>query len=78
VLPTVTITSDHKLQLNKVDVNINDLPAQIERRFKGQKKVYVAADKSVSWDVVAQVLAELKAAQFEILAVTKPLESRGR
>ena len=78
VLPTVTITSDHKLQLNKIDVNINDLPAQIEQRFKGQKKVYVAADKSVRWDVVANVLSELKGAQFEILAVTKPLESKGR
>jgi biopolymer transport protein ExbD len=77
-LPMVTISSDQKLQLNKVNVNINDLSAQIERRFKGQKKVYVAADKSVRWDTVAQVMAELKIAQFEILAVTKPLELKGR
>jgi biopolymer transport protein ExbD len=77
-LPMVTISSDQKLQLNKINVNINDLSAQIERRFKGQKKVYVAADKSVRWDTVAQVMAELKIAQFEILAVTKPLELKGR
>jgi biopolymer transport protein ExbD len=77
-LPMVTISSDQKLQLNKINVNINDLSAQIDRRFKGQKKVYVAADKSVRWDTVAQVMAELKLAQFEILAVTKPLELKGR
>jgi biopolymer transport protein ExbD len=77
-LPMVTISSDQKLQLNKINVNINDLSAQIERRFKGQKKVYVAADKSVRWDTVAQVMAELKLAQFEILVVTKPLELKGR
>jgi biopolymer transport protein ExbD len=77
-LPMVTISSDQKLQLNKINVNINDLSAQIERRFKGQKKVYVAADKSVRWDTVAQVMAELKIAQFEILAVTKPLELKGK
>ena len=78
VLPQVTITRDEMLHLNDKPVNIHDLPAQITRRFKGQKKVYVAADKAVRWDVVAQVLAELKAAQFEILAVTKPLESKGQ
>ncbi len=78
VLPVVTITRDQTLHLNEKAVNIHDLPAQLARRFKGQKKVYVAADKSVRWDTVAQVLAELKAAQFEILAVTKPLESKGQ
>ena len=74
VLPNVTITSDGTLHLNGKPININDLTTQLARRFKDQKKVYVAADKSVRWDVVAQVLAELKDGKFEILAVTKPLE----
>ena len=78
VLPTVTISSDSKLQLNKVDVNINKLATEIARRFKDQKKVYIAADASVRWNVVANVTAELGAAKYEILYVTKPLEAKGR
>jgi biopolymer transport protein ExbD len=78
VLPVVTITDDQKLHLNKNIVNIHDLPAQLEKRFKGQKIVYVAADKSVRWDVLAQVLAELSRAQIVPRMVTKPLDGKGQ
>jgi biopolymer transport protein ExbD len=78
VLPVVTITDNQILRLNKVNVNINDLPAQLEKRFKGQKIVYVACDKSVRWDVLAQVLAELSRAQIVPRMVTKPLDGKGR
>jgi biopolymer transport protein ExbD len=74
-LPVVTITKDQTLQLNKRPVNINDLAAQLDKRFKGKKDVYVAADKSVRWDTVAQVLAELKVAQISPKMVTKPLDA---
>ena len=76
VLPVVTITRDQTLHLNEKAVNIHELPAQLEKRFRGQKIVYVAADKSVRWDVVAQVLAELSAAQIVPRMVTKPLEGK--
>jgi biopolymer transport protein ExbD len=76
VYPTVTIGSDLTLHLNEMKVNINDLPAQIEKRFKGQKIVYVAADKSVRWDIVANVMAALRG--FQIKAVLKPLDGKGR
>jgi biopolymer transport protein ExbD len=62
----------------KITDQTNDLTAQLARQFKDQKKVYVAADKSVRWNMVAQVMAELKAGQFEIVVVTKPLESKGK
>lgn len=78
VLPVVTITRDQTLHLNEKAVNIHDLPAQLAQRFKGQKIVYVAADKTVRWDILAQVLAELSAAQITPRMVTKPLESRGQ
>ena len=74
VLPVITITKDQTLQLNKKPVNIHDLPAQLDKRFKDQKTVYVAADKSVRWDTLAQVLAELGAAKVTPKMVTKPLE----
>ncbi|HVO99113.1 MAG TPA: biopolymer transporter ExbD [Bryobacteraceae bacterium] len=78
ILPVVTITRDQTLHLNEKVVNIHDLPAQLAQRFKGQTIVYVAADSSIRWDVLAQVLAELSAAQITPRMVTKPLESKGR
>jgi biopolymer transport protein ExbD len=78
VLPVVTIQKDQTLHLNEKPVNINDLAAQLKRRFKDQKVVYVAADSSIRWDLLAQVFAELSAAKFTVRAVTKPIESRGK
>ena len=78
VLPVVTIQKDQTLHLNEKPVNINDLAAQLTRRFKDQKVVYVAADSSIRWDLLAQVFAELSAAKFTVRAVTKPIESRGK
>jgi biopolymer transport protein ExbD len=73
VLPVVTIKRDQTLFLNDKSVNINDLAAQLKRRFKDQKTVYVAADQSIRWELLAGVLAELSAAKFEVRMVTKPL-----
>jgi biopolymer transport protein ExbD len=78
VLPVLTIDRGQKLQLNGKTVNINDLPAQLARRFKGQKSVYVVADGSIRWDIMAQVLVSLNAAQITPRMVTKPVESRGQ
>jgi biopolymer transport protein ExbD/biopolymer transport protein TolR len=78
VLPVVTITKDQTLHLNEKPVNIHDLPTQLAQRFNGQKVVYVAADSSIRWDMLATVFAELSAAQFQVRAVTKPLEGKGQ
>jgi biopolymer transport protein ExbD len=75
VLPTVTITSDHTLHLNDKKINIHDLQAQLEQQFKGQTTVYLAADASIRWDLLAQVMAELSSGKYQIRCVTKPLES---
>jgi len=48
-LPIVILQRNQTLLLNQKTVNINDLSAQLERRFKGQKTVYVAADSSIRW-----------------------------
>jgi biopolymer transport protein ExbD len=75
VLPKVTITSDHTLHLNEKKVNIHDLQARLEQQFKGQKTVYLAADSSIRWELLATVMAELSAGKYQIRMVTKPLES---
>ena len=77
-LPVVTITKDQTLHLNKEKVNIHDLPAQLALRFKDKKVVFVAADKSIRWDILAQVLAELSDAKITPKMVTKPLDERGQ
>jgi biopolymer transport protein ExbD len=64
VLPVVTIDRSQKLQLNGKTVNLTDLPAQLARRFKGQKSVYVVADGSIRWDIMAQVLVALNDAHM--------------
>jgi biopolymer transport protein ExbD/biopolymer transport protein TolR len=78
VLPVVTIDRNQSLYLNERKVNINDIPAQLASRFKGQKTVYLAADGTIRWEMLAQVMAELKTAQVDIRMVTKPLEGGAR
>ena len=78
VLPVLTIDRGQKLDLNGKPVKLHELPAQLARQFKGQKSVYVVADGSIRWDIMAQVLVELNAAQIAPRMVTKPIESRGR
>ncbi len=75
-LPVVSITRDAKIYLNERPVNINQLPAEIARRFKGAKAVYVSADRRVVFDPVAQVLAELGEAKFDVNIVAKPIETQ--
>jgi len=71
-LPVVNITKDGTLYLNETEVNINDLPAEIARRFSGAKAVYLRADKDTVWEPIAQVMSELGAAKLQVNAVTKP------
>ena len=74
VLPVITVRSDQTLQLNQKPVNVNELHAQLEKRFKGQKNVYVAADGSTRWELLAQVVAELNG--YSVKMVTKPIEGK--
>jgi biopolymer transport protein ExbD len=78
VLPVVSIRRGQTLELNGKAVNIHDLAAQLALRFKDQKTVYVAADGSTRWDLLAQVLVELNLAKVTPKMVTKPIESRGQ
>lgn len=71
-MPVVNITKDGTLYLNDKEVNINDLPAEIKRRFGGATAVYLRADKETVWQPIAQVMAELGAAKLQVNAVTKP------
>lgn len=71
-LPTITITKDGTTLLNEKPININDLQAAIVQRFGKSKAVYLRADKDTVFDPIAQVMATLGQAGFQVNVVTQP------
>src|SRR5450432_343912 len=74
-MPVVSITKDGTTWLNDKPVNINDLPAAIRQRYGATKGIYIRADKQTTWEMVAQVTAEMGDAKFVVNMVTQPLDS---
>ena len=72
--PVVTITKNGLTQLNETEININNLSTEVRRRFPNSQSVYVRADKSVYWEIVAQIFDELGRGGLKVLAVTQPQE----
>jgi len=76
--PVVSVTSNGILKLNDSTVKLHEIPSEIEHRFKNTKAVYVVADRAVTWDVLAQVVAELGDAKLDVSMVTKPLDTTSK
>jgi biopolymer transport protein ExbD len=77
-LPVVSITKDARIYLNGTAININEIAAQLHKRFKNASKVYVQADAQTVFDPIAQVIAELGDSKFQVQVVTKPMEGSPR
>ena len=77
-LPVVNITKDGTLYLNEKPVDINELPAEIQRRYSGATAVYLRADKETVWEPIAQVMSELATAKLQVNAVTQPEDVTGK
>ncbi len=79
-LPVVNVTKGGGLYLNEKAININELVAEVEKRFGSGRAVYVRADKDVPWDNVAQVMNELGFAKppIPVNVVTQPEDSADR
>jgi biopolymer transport protein ExbD len=77
-LPVVNITRAGELYLNDQPVNINQISAELNRRFRGQRSVYVRADKTTPWDPIAQVISTLGEAKIDVRVVTQPIDESGR
>lgn len=77
-LPVITLTKDGRLYLNENLVNINDLAAEVEKRFGKGRAVYLRADKATIWDPMAQVISALDEAQVKINLVTRPVDEAAR
>src|SRR5215475_8889603 len=74
-LPVVSISKSGESFLNEKATNINLLAQSIHQRFRNATAVYVRADKETPWDPIAQVVAELGEAKFEVKMVTAPTDS---
>ncbi len=77
-LPVVTITKTGESFLNEKPLNINLLAQGIHQRFRNATAVYVRADKETPWDQIAQIIAELGEANFEVKMVTAPVDEAAR
>ena len=69
--PVVQIGKSGTLYLQQKEVNINDLAKEVVRQNKKATAVYVRADKSVDWELVANVLSALGKSKLSVKAVTK-------
>jgi biopolymer transport protein ExbD len=69
-LPRVQISKSGNLYLNDQPININDLGPEIEKKFKGQKSVYVVADKRGQVEQFVMVANALSQAHFNVNVVT--------
>jgi biopolymer transport protein ExbD len=77
-LPVVSITKNGESFLNEKPTNINLLAQRIRERFHNPSSVYVRADKETPWDPIAQIVAELGDAKFDVKMVTAPTDSATR
>jgi biopolymer transport protein ExbD len=74
-LPVVSITKNAESSLNGKPINIHQLAEGIHARFPRATAVYVRADKQTPWDPIAQIVAELGEAKFEVKMVTAPMDT---
>jgi len=77
-LPVVVIAQDGTSYLADQPVNINLMAAEIRKRYRSAKSVYLKADRRTPWDQVAQVIAALGEAKLAVNVVTQPEDQTGK
>lgn len=77
-LPVVTMTKAGDITLNGKTVNYHELGQTIHARFPKATGVYVRADKETIWDGLAQVVAVLGQAKFQVNLITQPEDSAAK
>jgi biopolymer transport protein ExbD len=77
-MPVVTIDKKAVVTLNGKDVNIHEIGAIVRQRFPQASGVYVRGDKAAPWEPIAQIIAALGAAKFQVNVVTQPEDTASR
>jgi len=70
-LPVISITKAGELYLGDKPVNINQLGAEVKRRYAGAKKVYLMGDRNAHWGESVQVIGALSDAKLAVSVVAK-------
>jgi len=71
----ITIDKDHHVHINDYQVTVEFLSAKLIKilQSRGDREVYLKADKSIPYGIVVQVMAEIKGAGVEQLGmITEP------
>ena len=76
-LPVITIFQGETYLSDKA-VNIHLLASEIRKRYQNATSVYVRADRLTTWEILAQVVAELGEAKLGVNMVTQPEDQSGK
>jgi len=71
----ITIDKNHQVHINEYQVTVDSLSARLIKilQSRGDREVYLKADKNIPYGIVVQVMAEIKAAGVEQLGmITEP------
>jgi biopolymer transport protein TolR len=71
----ITIDKDHQVHINDYQVSVESLSAKLIKilQSRGDREVYLKADKNIPYGIVVQVMAEIKGAGVEQLGmITEP------
>src|SRR5579863_9976948 len=71
VTAVVSVTKSGETYLNEKKVNLNLIGAEVKRRFKDAKVIYIKADRATGWETVANVIAAVNEAGYGITMVTR-------
>lgn len=71
----ITLNTQNEVFINDFKVSVDGLGEKLQNILQGrsEREVFLKADKSIAWGIVAQVMAEIKGAGVEKLGmVTEP------
>ena len=71
----ITIDKNHQVHINEYQVALDSLSARLIKilQSRGDREVYLKADKNIPYGIVVQVMAEIKGAGVEQLGmITEP------
>ncbi len=74
-LPIITVTRTGSVYLGKEELNINNLLAELQKKYDTKKGVFLMADKETPWDQAVQVMSIIGDAHISVSVVTQPADS---
>ncbi len=74
-LPIINVTKSGDTYIADKPVNWKLLGAEIRKRYKNPKSVYVRGDRELSYEGLCHVIDQLRLAKLDIQLVTEPIDA---